>query len=87
MVDRYVSILKSDPFQAALSEAREKDPNHPETLINMTVLSQQTGKAPEVCNRYLTQLKDESPAHPFVLAYQQKEEDFDRMVKQYAVSA
>ena len=41
----------------------------------------------QVCNRYLTQLKDDNPDHPFVKTYQQKENDFDRMVKQYAVTA
>ena len=41
----------------------------------------------KVCNRYLTQLKHDNPGHPFVKNYQQKEEDFDRMVKQYAISA
>jgi coatomer protein complex subunit epsilon len=78
---------KFEEAEAALQEAIEKDSANPDTLINMIVLAQLTGKAPEVCNRYLTQLKHDSPGHPFVKAYQQKESDFDRMVKQYAVSA
>ncbi len=41
----------------------------------------------QVSNRYLTQLKDDHPSHPFVAAFRQKEADFDKMVKNYAVSA
>lgn len=83
----FINQGKFEEAEAALQEAIEKDSNNADTLINMIVLSQQTGKAPEVCNRYLTQLKDSDPNHPFILTYKQKEMDFDRMVKQYAVSA
>ncbi|TRY67252.1 hypothetical protein TCAL_02931 [Tigriopus californicus] len=84
------SFIQQGKFQeaeGALQEALEKDPNNAETLINMIVLSQQTGKAPEVSNRYLTLLKDDDPKHPFLKTYSQKESDFDRMIAQYAVTA
>jgi len=73
--------------ETALGEAIEKDPNNPETLVNMIVLAQHQGKAQEVSSRYLSQLKDLEPTHPFLTRLEQKEQDFDRMVKQYAVSA
>ena len=34
--------------EAALAEAIEKDPNNPETLVNMIVLAHHQGKQPEV---------------------------------------
>lgn len=71
--------------EAALGEASEKDPNNPDTLVNMIVLAHHQGKQPEVSNRYLSQLKDMDPGHSFVVKLHQKEADFDRMVAQYAI--
>ena len=93
---------KYSEAEAALNEAMEKDPNNPDTLVNMIVLTQHQGKAPEVVqrnvstismliptvqvsNRYLSQLKDMDPNHSFVLKLNSKEQDFDRMVLQYAI--
>jgi len=82
----YIGQEKFDEAEAALQEAVERDPNNVDTLINLIVLSQQTGKPTEVCNRYMTQLKDDHPKHPFVKGFLQKENDFDRMAQQYATA-
>jgi len=82
----YIGQEKYDEAEAALQEAVEKDPNNVDTLINLIVLAQQTGKSTEVCNRYMTQLKDDHPHHPFVSGLLQKEQDFDRMAQQYAMA-
>jgi len=86
-VASYIGQEKFEEAEAALQEATEKDPNNVDTLINLIVLSQQTGKPTEVCNRYMTQLKDDHPHHPFVRCYLQKEQDFERMAQQYAMTA
>jgi len=82
----YIGQEKFDEAEAALQEAVEKDPNNVDTLINLIVLAQQTGKSTEVCNRYMTQLKDDHPHHPFVTGFLHKEQDFDRMAQQYAMA-
>merc|ERR1719244_401634 len=48
----YMRMGKFEDAESTLQEALEKDSNHAETIINMAVISQHIGKAPEVSNRF-----------------------------------
>nr|SVE75907.1 EOG090X0A8E [Daphnia hispanica] len=82
-----ISQSKYEEAESALQDALEKDSNNADTLMNLVVLSQLSGKTPEVCNRYLSQLIDTAPDHPFAIEFQAKEKYFDLLAKQYVLAA
>ncbi|KAJ8915220.1 hypothetical protein NQ315_015443 [Exocentrus adspersus] len=82
----FIGQAKYEEAEAALQEALDKDSNHPETLVNMVVLQRHLGKAPEIANRYLSQLKDANPDHPYIRDLKQKEIDFGRICQQYVAT-
>ncbi|KAF5305528.1 hypothetical protein FQA39_LY01619 [Lamprigera yunnana] len=82
----FIGQEKYEEAEAALQEALDKDSNYPDTLINSLTLSQHTGRGPEVANRYLSQLKDKHPDHPFLTDLQSKESEFERICQQFGPS-
>nr|CAG4645692.1 EOG090X0A8E [Lynceus sp. MCZ IZ 141354] len=83
----YIGQGKYEEAESALQEALEKDSNNSDTLVNLIVLSQLTGKTPEVCSRYVNQLKDSAPQHPFIQELSAKEREFERLAAHYVASA
>lgn len=65
-----------------LLQALDKDPNNAETLINLVAVSTYLEKPPEVAQRYLNQLRDSVPDHPYVLDLAEKEKLFDTFSQQ-----
>ncbi|KHN70950.1 Coatomer subunit epsilon [Toxocara canis] len=70
---------KYEEAEKLLLDAQQRDPNYAEALINLVVVSQYLGKAPEVTNRYINQLKEGHPDHPWTIDYTAKEKVFDRL--------
>eukprot|EP00053_Salpingoeca_punica_P010967 m.98068 g.98068 ORF g.98068 m.98068 type:complete len:296 (+) comp15551_c0_seq3:48-935(+) len=82
----YMLQGKFDDVESLLLAALEKDSNNPETLINLATVSQGS-KGAEVAKRYLNQLSDAFPNHPFVVGMAAKEAAFDRAAAQFSASA
>eukprot|EP00052_Salpingoeca_macrocollata_P008136 m.64729 g.64729 ORF g.64729 m.64729 type:complete len:427 (+) comp16447_c1_seq1:1801-3081(+) len=81
----YMLQGKYDDVEGLLQTALEKDSGNPETLINLASVTQFLGKAPEVSQRYINQLVDTFPKHPFVVALHEKEEHFGVCASQFEV--
>jgi len=82
----YIAQGKNSEADTVLQEALDKDPNNADTLINLFMNSSFVGKATEVSNRYLSQLKDAHPNHNFVQEYYKKELEFDKVASIFAAA-
>eukprot|EP01006_Ploeotia_vitrea_P001409 TRINITY_DN104775_c0_g1_i1.p1 TRINITY_DN104775_c0_g1~~TRINITY_DN104775_c0_g1_i1.p1 ORF type:complete len:318 (-),score=40.84 TRINITY_DN104775_c0_g1_i1:113-1066(-) len=73
-----------DQAEKYLTEAMAKTSGHSETLANLILCYQHLKKPVELINRYKTQLKTNSPEHPFVRELATMESKFERAAQQAA---
>ncbi|KAJ2595801.1 hypothetical protein GGF39_003686 [Coemansia sp. RSA 1721] len=67
-----------------LEDALAKESNNPDTLANLVVCANLAAKPLEEKYRYLSQLKDVAPNHPFVVDLDAKDAEFDTLAAKYA---
>lgn len=78
---------KWDEAEPLLQDSLTRDSSNVETLISLIAVSQHLARPTEVSNRYFSQLRDLHPTHPYVLDYQCKEAELDRLTAQYEIPA
>ncbi|XP_059062228.1 coatomer subunit epsilon [Achroia grisella] len=69
-----------------LTEAMARVPQQPDLLLGLAVTATHSGKPPEVSSRYMAQLLDSHPDHPFTKEYNAKANEFKRLAAQYQPS-
>ncbi|XP_028171463.1 coatomer subunit epsilon-like [Ostrinia furnacalis] len=67
-------------------EAQARAPQQPDLLLAQAVAAAHAGKPAEVSSRYLAQLLDSHPEHPFTKEYNAKSNEFKRLAAQYQPS-
>ncbi|KAI8367342.1 coatomer epsilon subunit-domain-containing protein [Choanephora cucurbitarum] len=72
--------------ESLLLEAQNKDSNDPDTIINMIACAILTAKPQDVVNRYVSQLKEVAPEHPYIKDLDLKSSLFDRCASRYALA-
>ncbi|XP_037972017.2 coatomer subunit epsilon [Plutella xylostella] len=69
--------------EQTLVEAQARSPHDADLLLGLAVAARHSSKAPEVASRYLAQLLDSHPSHPFTKEYLAKGNEFKRLAAQY----
>ncbi|KAJ1665289.1 hypothetical protein IW140_000643 [Coemansia sp. RSA 1813] len=76
-------LAQYEEAQELLQEALLKDPNDPDTLANSVVCASFMGAPVETRERYVTQLREVDPAHPFIRDLDAKGAEFDTLAAKY----
>jgi len=73
--------------EKALNEALEKQPNDPDTLVNLIVVCHHLRKSPQVFERYLKILRSVAPQHGYVTELDRFNTKFDEIAKRWELQA
>ncbi|KAL0090035.1 coatomer epsilon subunit-domain-containing protein [Phycomyces blakesleeanus] len=71
--------------ESVLLEAIDKNNDDADTLVNMIVCATLTSKTPDVVRRYVSQLREVAPLHPFLQDLDLKSSLFDRSAARFAI--
>ncbi|KAI8059827.1 coatomer epsilon subunit-domain-containing protein [Thamnidium elegans] len=71
--------------ESLLLEAQTKDNDNADTLINMITCATLTAKSQEIINRYVSQLREIEPQHPYLQDLDLKSSLFDRSASRFAL--
>ncbi|KAI7872565.1 coatomer epsilon subunit-domain-containing protein [Spinellus fusiger] len=80
-----LSLGRYPEAEALLMEALAKNSDDADTLVNMIVCATLTSKTQDVIRRYVSQLREVAPLHPFLQELDLKSSLFDRAASRYAL--
>ncbi|ORY01163.1 hypothetical protein K493DRAFT_278255 [Basidiobolus meristosporus CBS 931.73] len=72
--------------ESLLLEALNKSQSDPDTLVNLIVCANLTGKPDELVDDYTTQLKNIAPEHPYLKDLEAKSQLFEECAKRYPIT-
>ncbi|KAI7855008.1 coatomer epsilon subunit-domain-containing protein [Circinella umbellata] len=80
-----IALGRYPEAESVLMEALNKNNDDPETLVNMIVCANLTSKPSDVVNRYVSQLREVAPQHPYLQELDLKSSLFDRAATRFAL--
>ncbi|KAL1933880.1 hypothetical protein VTP01DRAFT_7970 [Rhizomucor pusillus] len=80
-----IALGRYPEAESLLMEAMNKNSDDPDTLVNMIVCANLTSKPADVINRYVSQLREVAPQHPFLQDLDLKSSLFDRTASRFAL--
>jgi coatomer protein complex subunit epsilon len=83
----YICMKNYQEAEKVLLEALAREPENPDTLINLITVQQHTGKgSSDAASQYLITLKRVAPGHPMVASLALAEGSFERVAAGFAAA-